>query len=373
MFTTITLKYHHEIWPVRKLLDLYNAEGINLSPHYQRNAIWTTPAQRKLIETIQNGYPIPNFFVRMTSPQTFEMVDGQQRCRSIIGYWNGEFSDSNKLKLSDQIKSENLNLPSIKSFLSYKLDICVIEESMTDVEAEQFYVLVNRSGMRLNRPELRKAEFYDTRFLSLATEIANDPLFDDLSLFSETSENRMNNIDFVSELLTFLKHGFTDKKEKVDATYVTDITKEEYSTLKQKMLAALGKINALDSARQIAKTRFKQKGDFYTLFAFIAKHSDLPIEMLLYCYDTLRALSPHIRPSQEECDPLMTYALNCVSQSNSKRAREARHQLYVDLFLNNSTLPNDTQETVRKYLGLPSDSYFSMWNMFLLKSELINL
>jgi len=371
MFPPIKIKSHSETWTIKQLLELKRLDKLNLNPHYQRNAIWSLPMQRQLIESIQNGYPLPNFFVREIRRNQFEMVDGQQRGRSIIGFWNGEFSDASKLKMSDEIKQAAQNRESIESFLSYKLDVCIIDNVMTDLEVERFYVLVNKSGMRLNRPELRKAEFYSTRFLKLATEVANDSLFGGLSLFSDSSVDRMNDVDFASELLTFLKIGFSDKKEKVDALYASDISEREFKELEEQMTLVLKKIKALDDSTPIDDTRFKQRGDFYTLFAFINLNPDLPTEMLVYCYNTILALSPQIKPSQEDCDPLMNYAINCVSQSNSKRAREGRHQFFVDLFLNKDSKPTPAQKAIGDYYSIPNDAYIRKWGFLLLNLDLL--
>src|SRR5690606_16550496 len=109
-------------------------------------------------------------------------------------------------------------------FKIYPLSICILSADISDSAVEAFYVLVNRSGLRLNAPELRKAEYYSTRFLALATKISAMPEFEELNLFTSRSSDRMNDIDFISELLTYLLHGFTDKKDKVDATYESDIS-----------------------------------------------------------------------------------------------------------------------------------------------------
>jgi len=356
MFEIIKLRFTTEQWSISQLIQLYEGQRVNLSPHYQRNSIWSLPNQKSLIATIQKGNAIPNFFIRSLAGNKLEMVDGQQRSRSILGYWNGEFADHNRLIISPGLKSDPRNAAAIESFLSYRLSITLLDQSFTDKEVEDFYVLVNSSGMRLNRPELFKAEYYSTKFLKLATEVAGAPVFGTLSLFSEKSSDRMNDIDFVSELLAFLEFGFSDKKEKVDALYESDISDVQYRELKQRAESILTRLRELNAVVPINKTRFKQKGDFYTLFAFVANNPRLSELALASFYRIFLKLSPHIRPSQEECDPLMDYAVNCVTQSNSKKAREARNRLFAELFLNLENEPNATQAAIAEYLGLDGAS-----------------
>lgn len=372
IFNPIVPKFRGETWSIKKLIILHQENRLKLDPHYQRNAIWSVTAQRRLIDTIQRGYPLPSFFVRVLTGNRFEMVDGQQRSRTILGYWNAEFTDSNKVKLTPDVRSNREYQNSLSSYLDYSLSINILDESVTDEEVEAFYVLVNSSGVKLNRPELRKAEFYDTTFLRLVTEVADDPVFDELDLFTDQSIDRMNDIDFVSELVTFLKHGFTDKKEKVDATFKADISEQEATALKQQSVATLRRIASVNEIEPINGTRFKQKGDFYTFFAFIALNSSLPDDFFKHCYETIIKLSSHIRPSQEECDPLMEYALNCVSQSNSKRAREKRNEFFQQCFLNESDRPTGTQAAIAEYLNLSTDCYFQRWGKLLIKLECLN-
>jgi hypothetical protein len=298
--------------------------------------------------------------VRVLPGNKYEMVDGQQRSRSIIGYWNGEFADQDKLLLSEAIKDDPQNKKIIESLAAYKLSVTLLDQTFTDKEIEDFYVLVNSSGMRINRPELFKAAYNDTRLLTLATELAGDSLFETLSLFSDKSSVRMNDIDYISELIVFLQFGFTDKKLKVDELYKSDISVIEYKSLKAATEKTLKRIGALNQIVAINKTRFKQKGDFYTLFAFVSNHPEISEDSLKGFYRILLKLSPHIRPSQEECDPLMDYAVNCVTQSNSKKARESRNQLFEDLFSNKTNEPNDTQKTIAKFMELTKSDYVKL-------------
>jgi hypothetical protein len=206
----------------------------------------------------------------------------------------------------------------------------------------------------------------------LATELAGASAFEALSLFSDKSADRMNDIDFVSELMALLSFGFTDKKEKVDVLYASDISEAQYRDLKQRFEAALARIAKLDAIVPVNRTRFKQKGDFYTLFGFIANNPNLALKALEHIYNILLRLSPHIRPSQENCDPLLEYAVNCVTQSNSKKARESRNKLFDELFLNSSDQPNATQDAVAEYFALKSSDYEKVSSYLVFRLEALD-
>lgn len=340
------MKYEPQVWQIKRLFEVYEADKLILDPPYQRNAIWSLRSQKMLIQTINSEQPMPNFFLLSKKNGTFEMVDGQQRARTIFGFVKGDFPDFNGIMF------EQLSPNDKKGFLNYSLSVTVISEMEKTESIEAFYALVNSSGLRLNRPELKKAEYFKTNFLRLITTLAEHPNFLDLRLFPASSVNRMNNVDFVSELIALIVFGFSDKKEKVDELFEHDISDKQYQELKKQFLEMMEHFKHFDSIHPINRTRFRQKNDFYSLFAFILMNSQLNNGDLNYFYKLLLKLAPYIRPSQEECDPLMNYALNCVTQSNSKNAREGRHLFLVNLLLNEKTKPNDIQRQIMSFFRM---------------------
>lgn len=338
------MKWEHESWTIEKLLDLYDSGKINLSPEYQRNPIWTSKSQKRLIDTILSPQPIPNFFLLRKTENDYEMVDGQQRSRSIIDFRNGHITTTAKEKF------DRAN----PAFLKYELNITLITHLDGGESIEEFYALVNSSGLRLNAPELRKAKYYDTKYLALCSEMAALDEFTQLDLFGATTVDRMNDVELVSELLTLIYLGHTEKKEAVDKVFEEDITDKQVEELSDKFKLVVKILVELNGISPLSKTRYKQRADLYTLVDFIWRNNNLTIKTFQYFYKILLAIAPHIRPTQEHCDPLRDYARNCVSQSNSKRAREERSQFFSDLMRNPNSAPNPTQSAVVDFLKLGS-------------------
>lgn len=343
---------------VKGLIDLYNTNKLVLDPPYQRNFIWSKKDQEKLIDSILNNFPLPNLFF-LKRDEKIEVVDGQQRIRTIINYDKGLLIPSKK-----EQRKENIDY---KKFLDYKLikaEISSLEEG--DELIEEFYARVNKTGLKLNKPELDKAEYFYTEFLSLNQELANCEQFNKLDIFTDTAVRRMNDIDFISELVALLHFGLFDKKDKVDELYEKDISSETKYILKTEFLRILDYFIAFNIIHPINKSRFRQRNDFFTLFGFIRDKKDkLSIEQLKYIYKLLILIQEDISPSNEFCPPFREYALNCVSQSNSKNAREKRLKFYADIFLNTTSVPNKDQADVMAFYEIEkyqlykidSDSY----------------
>lgn len=336
------MEYTITKWSIRELMSLQAAGKLILSPPYQRNFIWSIKDQQCLIQSISKDNPIPNFFVLQKSNGQLEMVDGQQRSRTILSFIQKQFPD---------LDGEYYSVEKYPEFIDYEFPVTII----TDIGSEQiekFYALVNNTGIHLNKPEVRKAEYYDTNLLNLINEISTSKKFNSLKLFSDGSLKRMNDTDFVSELVVLIKIGHVDKKNHIDEYFREDVRIDEAAEIKLKFNNNLDKINTLNSVFELNKTRYKQRNDFYTLFDFINKNSDINIETLIYFYKILVLISKDIKPTQELCKPLQEYARNCVTQSNSKLARENRLKFFNEIFLNKTSKPNKTQKLILKFYKL---------------------
>jgi hypothetical protein len=311
---------------IKDLIDLIKNDQIDLKPYYQRNDIWSRNDQEQLIDSVLKGYPLPSFFFYQKNDGKYEMVDGQQRARTIFRFYKEQITDTSKRIFENSNKNK---------FLDYVLSITQITHIESYSELEEFYVLVNKKGKHLTTPELHKAEFAHTNFLNLVEELLQKQRLMDLNLFTDSASKRMNDRNFVEELVAYLLHGIQDKKSIIEAIYKKDISEEDKKKYKQLFLEVIDIIWFLNEEIPICNTRFKQRNDFYTLFNFINKYKDQPIDVLIKQYKSFLCIAPYISPSVEDCPPIREYALNCVSQSNSKKARQARLTFFEQILCNN--------------------------------------
>ncbi len=337
------MQYEIDKWNIEKIIKLHDEDKLDLSPGYQRNEIWPVKAKQKLIESIKNGFPIPNFFFYKKTDGKYEVVDGQQRTRTILGFFKKLFPDSDKKKYSEA---------EYPGFLRYELSVTLITKIEQNESVEHFYALVNSTGLKLNRPELKKAEYYGTRFLSFLDNLATNEKFNSLELFSDSSVNRMQDIDFIGELVSQIKNGITDKKKGVDNLFETDISQDEYNEFYNRFEKILDIVERLNKLYEIKETRYRQRNDFYTLFGFINENIQLDQDVFDYFYQILVLIDEHISPSNEGCEPFMDYAYHCVTQSNSKNARLERLNFFNLLFFNTGEKANPTQEKILEYYDM---------------------
>jgi len=352
-------------WQIHQVEEYYHAGRINLSPSYQRGDIWSLSAKKRLIETINKKYPLPAFFLFQQSDGNWDIVDGQQRVRTILGYLSGLFPDAQR---------HNFSRDNDSVFLAYELPIVMITSVENDGEIEDFYYRVNKFGTKLNRPEINKSQYAGKPLQLLIQNLADNPLFTALGMFSQTHLNRLQDEDLISELVTYLQYGLTDKKITSDRFLQQEsFTEDDAAQLDRQFIEVMTKIEGLNRITPLSETRYRQRNDFFTLFNFIKENEHLDLEILEEFYKVLVALGPDISPANEDCPPLQDYAINCVSQSNSRRAREERLGFLVELLLNNDSANlTDTIGEILSYYNLTVDNLLQVDEFLIPDYHLIN-
>ena len=331
------MRYSNLEWTIGDLLDLIESKRINLRPPYQRNFIWSSKDQKLLIDSIRKGYPLPNFFILKNKDNTFEMVDGQQRAITIYKFIKNEFRDSSKHYYKDY--DEN-------TFINYKLNVVLLEDFNGTTETkEEFFYLVNKRGVQLNPSEVNHAYYHDTDFMNLVNRMSEYQPLIDLDIFTDKTIMRMNDRSLVEELAAYLIKGITDKRNAVEELFESKIESGVSDSQFIRFCKIINRINTIQDIKPINETRYKQRNDFYTLFCYVDSHISDSISVLKEQYKILVYISDNgiISPSNDDYDLFKEYAINCVSQSNSKRARELRLSFFEKMLANVSDEANEEQ------------------------------
>lgn len=94
---------------IKDLLDLKRNGMLTVNPEYQRGAVWKETQQKKLIDSVLRGYPLPLIYLHHKKKtvagmqrEDLEIIDGQQRINALFAF--GE----NALKLFDPIKDDKV-------------------------------------------------------------------------------------------------------------------------------------------------------------------------------------------------------------------------------------------------------------------------
>lgn len=200
------------------ILDYCNdfIEGkIRVDANYQRtDRVWPDRARGFLIESILLGYPVPKFFLHqkidLKSKKSVKyVVDGQQRSKAIVDYFQNKFAISRKSEYSHLAgcKFDDLEDDYKDLFLSYSLPIDLFVTASRDEIIETFRRM-NSYTIPLNNEEKRHAHYQGEMkwFISLIAKKYSEKLAE-LGVFTEKNLARMVDFKFFSELTLFVVDG----------------------------------------------------------------------------------------------------------------------------------------------------------------------
>lgn len=144
-------------WPLFTLSRKRNK--IDTSPDYQRPTVWTKAQKQLLIDSILRDYDIPKIYLHIRGEDTYDVIDGQQRIRTIWSFYDDEFalpkdaSPVNGLQVAGKKYSE-LPMDAASIIDSYSLDFVIMDKSEEEIR-EMFLRLQN--GTTLKAQEKRNA------------------------------------------------------------------------------------------------------------------------------------------------------------------------------------------------------------------------
>ncbi|MBZ5740333.1 GmrSD restriction endonuclease domain-containing protein [Nocardioides mangrovi] len=259
-----------------------------LSPAFQRRSVWNASQKSYLLDTVVRGLPVPIVFIRDsidldTRSSVREMVDGQQRLRTLIS-----FIDPDALPDFDPERDEftvrsihnseiagrpfgRLSKDVQTTILGYEISTHVLPLTFEDRDVLQVFARMNSTGLKLNPQELRNAAFAGA-FKTYAYELATEQLdrWRDWNLFSEDQIARMREVDLVSDLLINMALGLTGKSQpKIDSYYEENDLEwpggEQYANRFRHTLDTIDKL----AGSTFKTSAWRSEVNFFTLFAVI--------------------------------------------------------------------------------------------------------
>ncbi|MBP0466711.1 DUF262 domain-containing protein [Roseomonas sp. PWR1] len=256
------------------------AGELELRPPFQRNPVWTDKQKSYLIDTILQGYPIPEIYMQeysdATGNQTYVIVDGQQRIRACLDFISGRYAlTAEEVPGFAGLRFEELSESQKKTIFNYSFVVRKMPE-VPDPELRSIFQRLNRNVVALNKQELRHATYWG-EFLESIESIAEDNRWADFGVFTPNDFRRMLDIEFISEISIAYLHGPQNKKESLDRWY--SAYEEEFARkdeLKTMFNVVMTELHSMHNVIQIS--RWRKKSDFYTLFLVCAEmQKELPL------------------------------------------------------------------------------------------------
>ncbi|MYB76099.1 MAG: DUF262 domain-containing protein [Chloroflexi bacterium] len=207
-------------YPISDLVRWMKEKTLVLNPDFQRRSIWPQPAKSYFINTLLEGLPIPNIYMRsVTDPKDMrtyrEVVDGQQRLRTILDFVENRIRLGASANTYAGMKYEDLSECEQKRLLAYQIGVVQLFGA-TDDKVLDIFNRLNAYGLSLNSQELRHGRFqggkYKGVFRRAVIEASNrwSVLWDRHKIVSVSARVRMADDELMAQMLGVLLEGVQD-------------------------------------------------------------------------------------------------------------------------------------------------------------------
>lgn len=265
-------------YSINDFLEWEKNNQLELNPNFQRRSVWNDNARSYLMDTIIRGLPMPKVFIRqkinvMTRNSIREVVDGQQRLRTILSYLSDGFVISkqhnpqygglyfSQLNQVDEEVQANI--------LNYEISVDLLV-NMSDPNVLDIFSRLNSYSVTLNEQEKINADHFSP-FKLLADSIAKKYylFWIDNKIISEKKCLRMDDVNLTADLLIAMLEGIKEKK-KIKTYY--DIYEKHFDANVEDLSMRFDFVmNVIQEifGNNLKETEFTRVHLFYSLFTAI--------------------------------------------------------------------------------------------------------
>lgn len=127
--------------------------GVDFEPEYQRDYVWELNDKIALIDSIFNNIDIGKFaFIHLNYGEkyTYEILDGKQRLRAILDYYENRFKYNGKYFNELSWREQN-------HFENYNISIAEVQNSNRK-QIMKYFVVLNKHGKIMDKAQIEKVE-----------------------------------------------------------------------------------------------------------------------------------------------------------------------------------------------------------------------
>lgn len=258
-------------YTVNDFFEWHERKQLILSPKFQRRSVWKDVAKSFLIDSILRGKPLPKIFIRQltdikTRTTVREVVDGQQRLRTILDYINDGFKVKkvHNSEHGDKYFSQ-LDEEAQSAVLTYKFSVDTLI-GVEDGDIMDIFARLNTYTTPLNKQELINAEFYGYfKQAVYSVSYKYNKFWIENKIFTEYQTMRMNEVELTADLFIAFMEGIQNRK-RVKVYYKKyDEQFDDRETLENAFDDTISLITRI-FGNSLRKSSFRKPALFYALF-----------------------------------------------------------------------------------------------------------
>ncbi len=235
---------------ITDILTEYKRGAINLQPEFQRQFVWTKTKQKDLLKSLYAGFPLPMFYFAESGSNNYEVVDGQQRLTTILGFLQPEsINKPIRSKVISNIRvnhnGKRISLNELRQIIRKRNIYCVyLPETSVNLKYEIFQVL-NQGATMLKPQEIRNCLLANAmpEFNKLLKAVANK-----LRKITGMTLDRMLGEELALRFFVINKYGY--ERDVTDllnnfSMLKKDFDRHEIKRLKQKSESFIRTLNKI--------------------------------------------------------------------------------------------------------------------------------
>jgi hypothetical protein len=202
-------------WQISDVIQWFRKGELIVNEGFQRHSVWTPQARTYLIDTILQELPIPKIYIRSildAKRQTSirEIVDGQQRIRTICDFADDKFELSSRSELFRGKKYSDLAEDEQENFLGYTLTVEHLFNASDD-DVIDIFARLNSYTVTLNAAEMRHAKF-QTEFKFAVRKCSQNHrgFIEKYNIFTTKQRFRMLDDEFFAQVYQVINAGVVD-------------------------------------------------------------------------------------------------------------------------------------------------------------------
>ena len=268
-----------ERYPISDLLSWIEDETLTLNPDFQRRSVWSPAAKTYLIDTILRRRPMPNIMIRTvtdlaTRRSRREVVDGQQRLRTVRDFANGTLTLGRHAGEYAGFTYNDLCEDDRIDFLEYRIGVEQLINADDEAVLDTFR-RINSYSYKLNAQELRHAEYMgEFRSAVVAASRRWRILWEKYNVVTLRRQLRMDDDQLMAEMFGVVMRGVAGGGQ----SEITRLYKQYDYELDERIESRVDKVlrTIVSKLSPALETRIARAPHFLMLFAAVA-HSTIGI------------------------------------------------------------------------------------------------
>ena len=322
---------------IQDLVNWEQRDELKLNPWYQRRSVWSKPQKSYLLNTLFEQKPVPTLYFRHIvdlerDRSIREVVDGQQRIRAILEYISGGFSAYHPLHKT-KVLYDQLTLNQKRSFRETMLSGGWLLGA-TEADVIEVFGRLNSVAKTLNQQEKRNAKFSgEFKQFCLREAASRISLWRDLGVFSANDIARMQEVEFVSDVILNMIEGLSDfdikKLQRIYADNDEDFT--EATAIKKRLDSVFSRIVSI-SKSSIRDTIFSRRPVFFSLVLVLDSKPNYKGKKLEEALNEIDERFNSDKPPSERPKEDSDFYNACIASTQRIANRKVRSQ-YIESFL----------------------------------------